>query len=156
MSLFHEWAAQWGVPAQALADLAQRLAPPHHTAQRDAMSEGGVQDRARLNAATKGIRAFRNNVGALVDSRGVPVRYGLANDSKAVNDVCKSADLIGIAPRLITGADVGQTLGQFWSRECKAVGGRTDTKRLAAQERWRDLILAAGGDAKIIDDPADV
>lgn len=111
-------------------------------------SEAAVQAAVRVEAAGKGVRLWRNNVGALLDARGVPVRYGLANDSAALNKVIKSADLIGVRPVLITEAHVGGTIGQFVSRECKKVGwtyGGDDHEQ--AQLNWANMVLAAGGDA---------
>jgi hypothetical protein len=92
--------------------------PPHMAGK----SEGAVQALVRLEATRKGKRLFRNNVGAGYLQDGSFIRWGLANDSKAVNDVCKSSDLIGISPELITAADVGQPRGRFIAREIKEAG----------------------------------
>jgi len=160
MSLLHDWARDW-LPAElrdaAIADLQRRLAPlaPERRPEIP-LSEAAVQAGLRLNAAKRGIRAWRNNVGVLMDAKGRPVRYGLGNESKQMNAMWKSADLIGCEPILITPNHVGQTLGRLWSREAKAVGGRTDPERLAAQERWRDLLLSLGANAAITEDPGDV
>lgn len=111
-------------------------------------SEAGVQSRVRLGAAQAGYLAFRNNVGVLRDENGRPVRYGLANDSKAVNKELKSGDLIGVRPRLITPEDIGSTIGQFWSRECKPFGWKfTGSDREIGQLNWITLITSRGGDA---------
>jgi len=144
-----EWAIRWGVSAAALHDLASRMhmqdMPPSGG---KPGSEANVQSRVRIEAGERGVRLFRNNVGALLDSRGVPVRYGLANESEAANKMFKSGDLIGIRPVLITGGDVGRTIGQFVSRECKAEGWRyTGTPHEEAQMRWAHLINTLGGDA---------
>ena len=114
------------------------------------MNEASIQAQVRLDASKLGWRLFRNNVGVLVDSRGIPVRFGLANDSNVVNKHIKSADLIGIKPVLITQDMVGQTIGQFVSRECKWSGWKYNPKdeREAAQQRWIDMINSMGGDAK--------
>jgi len=114
------------------------------------MNEASIQAQVRLDASKLGWRLFRNNVGVLVDSRGTPVRFGLANDSNVVNKHIKSADLIGIKPVLITQDMVGQTIGQFVSRECKWSGWKYNPKdeREAAQQRWIDMINSMGGDAK--------
>jgi hypothetical protein len=117
--------------------------------------EASVQARVRLEIARRGWHAWRNNVGTLLDSRGVPVRFGLANDSKAVNSNVKSGDLIGIIPRVITPQDVGTVIGQFASWECKREGWRpspTDDHE-QAQMRWAELVLLAGGHAAFVTSP---
>src|ERR1700677_1701677 len=85
----------------------------------EATSESQVQSLVRLEAARKNIRLWRNNVGVLQDETGRPVRYWLANDSKALNEKIKSGDLVGWRPMLITPAMIGATVAQFVSRECK-------------------------------------
>lgn len=110
-------------------------------------SEARVQSQIRLEAAAKGYWLGRNNSGALLDQRGVPVRFGLGNDSLAVNKVLKSADLIGIKPTLITPTDVGRVLGQFVSVEVKKPGGRVDP----AQVAWCALVNKRGGLGLIVD-----
>jgi len=113
------------------------------------VSEAAVQSIVRLEAARKGLRLWRNNVGALLDTRGVPVRYGLANDTAALNKTIKSGDLIGWRPVLITAAHIGTTIAQFVSRECKKPGWHfigDDHER--AQLRWLETVARDGGDAK--------
>lgn len=113
-----------------------------------AQSEAAVQSRVRLEAAQKGLRLWRNNVGALLDSRGVPVRYGLANDSQQLNKVVKSGDLIGWRPVRITPEHVGTLLAQFVSRECKKPGWKFNgDEHERAQLRWAEAVMADGGDA---------
>lgn len=154
----YQWAARHGVTLAALNEL-QALFGMHGTphavseghelpAEVKGTSEAAVQAAVRLEAARKGVRLFRNNVGALVDSRGVPVRYGLANDSKQLNEVMKSADLIGWRPLLIEPRHVGTVVAQFVSREVKAVGWHyTGADREPAQLAWAQLVTAGGGDA---------
>lgn len=114
------------------------------------MNEASIQSQVRLEASKRGWRLFRNNVGVLMDSRGIPVRFGLANDSSVVNKSLKSSDLIGIKPVIITQDMVGQTIGQFVSRECKWSGWKYNPKdpHDQAQQRWIDMINSLGGDAK--------
>lgn len=146
----NEWAVAWGVPFAAVEDLRRRMGlddapPPPEVAGK---SEAAVQASLRLAAAKAGGRLWRNNVGAGYMDDGTFLRFGLANDSAAVNKVCKSADLIGIKPVVVTPAHVGTTLGQFWSREVKAPGWRyTGTDREKGQLAWANLILSLGGDA---------
>ena len=108
-------------------------------------SEEQVKAEIRLEASRRGWKLFRNNVGVLRDSRGVPVRYGLANDSAALNKHLKSGDLIGMRPVSITQEMVGKVIGQFVSVECKRPDGRIDP----AQQKWADMINEAGGYAII-------
>jgi hypothetical protein len=111
-------------------------------------SETAVQSAVRLRAAQLGMRLWRNNVGVLKDSRGVPVRFGLANDSKALNSVLKSADLVGWETITITPDMVGQRIARVLSVECKPAGWvYTGDSHEEAQKRWRDLINEAGGRA---------
>lgn len=147
MTTLHQWAARHGISPAALADLAALLAPATALVP-GATCEAGVQRAVRLEAASRGVLLFRNNVGALLDARGVPVRYGLANESKAQNRLIKSGDLIGIRPVLIGPQHIGQTIGQFVSREVKAPGWvyRGDQHE-AAQQAWAALIASKGGDA---------
>ena len=111
------------------------------------MNEATVQSMVRLEAARRGWKLWRNNVGVLLDAKGRPVRYGLANDSKQVNAAVKSADLIGIRPVVITPAMVGQVIGQFVSIECKHDDWRPSMsdEHEVAQARWAELVLLAGG-----------
>lgn len=119
------------------------------------MSETGNQNRIREHYAAQGWRLWRNNVGALLDKDGRPVRYGLANDSKQVNEQIKSGDLIGWFPRLVTPDMVGQVFAQFVSIETKRNDWRfraSDT-RSVAQKRWADMIVQEGGIAGFMIDP---
>jgi hypothetical protein len=144
------WAVAWGVPYAALADLRERLRlnGGDYMPEKGGESEAAVQAVVRLEASRKGVYLWRNNVGALTDERGVPVRYGLANTTAAENKVLKSGDLIGVRPVLIGPQHVGQTIGQFVSREVKEKGWRySATPREVAQLAWAQLILSVGGDA---------
>ena len=88
----------------------------------------------RLEAAQRrNVYLFRNNVGAAEMKDGGFVRYGLANDTPAMNAAVKSADLIGFRSRLITAGDVGTVLAQFVSREVKRANWHwTDTPETQA------------------------
>lgn len=150
MMILSNWAAQWRIPKEALDDLRFRmgmvLSSPDNAG--PAHSEARAQQEVRMEAAEKGILMFRNNVGALLDSSGRPVRYGLANDSKAMNDEIKSSDLIGCAPVAITPDMVGKTFGLFVAREVKKGDWKwcgDDHER--AQLKFMDLIISHGGNA---------
>ena len=149
MSL-HEWALKHGVTPQAFDELLFIMG----TVDDEKFTESGkpetvVQNNVRLAASGEGWFLNRNNVGVLKDITGRPVRYGLANDTKAKHSVLNSGDLIGIKPVLITPHHVGQTIGQFASLECKAEGWHyTATEHEKAQQSWIKLILSRGGYAK--------
>lgn len=149
MTVLYQWAAQWGIAPAALADLQRRIGIDHAVnSAAPGESEAAASTRVRLEAARQGFPLWRNNVGATLDERGRMVRYGLANDSKAVNESVKSADLIGCRPLRITAAHVGCTFGQFVSREVKAPGWRyAGTPREQAQLKWAELVISLGGDA---------
>ena len=152
-----QWAIRNSVSLQALQELKDIFGIDHepfpsgHSSNRAGAfetTEAYTQSLVRLEAARKGLKLWRNNVGALLDTRGVPVRYGLGNDSPAINKVIKSGDLIGWRPLLITDALVGSTVAQFLSRECKRAGWKyTGTEHERAQLKWAEVIVAAGGDA---------
>lgn len=149
-----DWAAAWGVSTPALADLRNRVLglDGGSPAPAPGKSEAAVQAAARAEASRKGMRVWRNNLGAYQDPHsGSFVRYGLANDSAQVNAVVKSADLIGIRPRVIQPGDVGYLIGQFVSFECKhSTWTWGNTEREIAQRNWATLVLSLGGDARFI------
>lgn len=144
-----QWAAKWGVSCAALADLAAMIGAQHEAAlELTGQSEAYAQSAIRLEAPRKGVKLFRNNVGALQDQTGRLVRYGLANDTAALNGRLKSGDLIGWRSVTITPAHVGRTIAQFVSRECKPPGWKyAGTDREVAQSRWAEMVTLAGGDA---------
>ncbi len=149
------WAARWRIPPTALADLRAYILGAYrepNSAHVTAGSEAAVQVAARLSASRRGGRLWRNNVGVAQDGRGRAVRFGLANDSAAVNKHIKSGDLIGIQPRVIQPGDIGRSIGQFVSVECKPTGWKyTGTARERAQLAWAELVVALGGDAFFVD-----
>ena len=101
------------------------------------MLEVAVQQAIRLEAARRGIVLWRNNTGVLLDARGVPLRFGLANDSAKVNANFKSSDLIGICVD-----------GKFLAIECKApTWNYRGTARELAQLNFINLVISTGGRA---------
>lgn len=143
-----DWAKKWGVSRAALDDLA-RVSVAVGDGVATGANETNVQARVRVEAASRGLKLFRNNVGAGTMPDGSFVRWGLANDSSALNEVVKSGDLIGFRPRVITTRDLGGIIAQFVSRECKPVGWTfKGTPREQAQLRWATMVNTYGGDAK--------
>lgn len=144
-----QWSIKWGVPFEAVEDLRRQfgLVSTEPNPQ-SGDSESAIQATIRLEASRKGMRIWRNNVGACMDDGGNFIRYGLANDSKKMNDVIKSSDLIGIRPVTIQQAHVGTVLGQFVAREVKSGSwSYSGTPREEAQLRFLELVASLGGDA---------
>lgn len=146
----HEWARRNGVSHTALSELAQLMGVEStHAVTGSDRPEARVQDAARLEASKMGWRLWRQNVGALKDETGRIVRYGLCNDTPAMNKRIKSSDLIGIRPVIITPAMVGTTLGQFVAREVKRDGWKyKGTEHEQAQLRFGEIVTSLGGDFK--------
>ena len=130
------------------------------------MSESPAQAATRRWYAERGTRLFRNNVGVLLNKHGIPVRYGLANDSPKMNKLIKSGDLIGWTPRLITPDMVGDHIAQFTSIEQKPLdwvmpgvgpiernGKLTAYGHVMAQLRGANMVRSEGGIAGIMRDP---
>ena len=112
------------------------------------MSESDAAARCRLAASLAGARLWRNNVGAGKLDNGSFIRWGLANESRQMNETLKSSDLIGIRPVIITPEHVGRTLGVFVSRETKRPGWvYSGNSHEAAQLKWLELVRSLGGDA---------
>lgn len=130
------------------------------------MSETGNQNEIREHFCAQDWRLWRCNTGALTDETGRLVRFGLANDSKQMNEQIKPGDLIGWRPVLVTPDMVGDVFAQFVSIEAKANGwkfpGVTDVKRngrltgyghCLAQRRWAEMVRRDGGVAGFMIDP---
>lgn len=149
-----QWASKWNIPPQALAELAQcSIVEPDPDALVGGKLEAHVQSRVRLEApyATPPCYLWRNNVGAGKLSSGSFIRWGLANDSKPLNQRMKSGDLIGGRTFIITPAMAGMRMFQFVSRECKREDWNyRGTEEENAQLAWATLINSLGGDAKIV------
>jgi hypothetical protein len=152
-----QWAIEWGVSPAAIHDLRMRMGcvPMPTVVPIGAYgSEVRQQSLVRIDAAQSGVWLTRNNVGALLDARDVPVRYGLANESQEQNKKVKSADLIGIKPVLIGPHHIGQTIGQFVSREVKHEGWKwKGDAHETAQMNWCNFVLSKGGDASFCTGP---
>ena len=147
----NQWAIKWSIPFEAIEDLRREFRTVNTDPEpgQDLKPEAVVQNMVRAEGSSKGLRLWRNNSGVAMDENGDrTVRYGLCNDSKKINKKIKSADLIGIRPRLIMPNDVGTVLGQFVARECKPEGWQyTATEPEQAQLKFLELVAALGGDA---------
>ena len=142
--MLNEWAEKWDIPREAIRELVETSVVPSAT--RHTRSEAAVQTEVRMAASRLGWRMWRNNVGALQDANGQWVRFGLCNESPALNRILKSSDLIGIRPRLITAADVGHTIGQFAAVEVKhGTWKPCRSKRELAQAAYIALVRSLGG-----------
>lgn len=147
------WARKWGVPDDAINDLRLQMgidpSQPQDKQPPVLNSETAVQKHRRMQAARRGALLWRNNVGAATDERGHHVRYGLANESAAINKKVKSSDLVGITPVLVTPEHVGLTFGVFTAEECKRPGWRwTGSDRELAQRKFHEIVLSKGGIAR--------
>lgn len=151
MNDFNDWAARH---PHAAAELFVMLGAVERemTAGGDGKSEAWSQQQARFAIAQQGAMSWRNNVGATPAKcehcgEKLPiVRYGLANDSAKLNKKIKSSDLILAIPRVIRPQDVGTTIAQFGSVECKRPGWRyTGKEQEPGQAAWLALVNKVGG-----------
>lgn len=130
------------------------------------MSETANQSHIRRILAERDFHLDRNNRGVLTNQQGIPIRFGLANDSEQLGRILKSGDLIGWRTLLVTPDMVGSAIAQYVSIEVKpdgwkppGVGPVERAGRLTAyghylgQKRWADLVNAAGGYAGFMIDP---
>ena len=146
----NQWAIKYGIPLAAVVELRQIMGAVNTDVSNsnEEYSEGAVQSLVRLEASRKGARLFRNNVGAFTPPEGGLVRYGLANDTKEMNQNVKSSDLIGIKPIIVTPEMVGYIVGVFLAREIKESGWTyCGNKKEEAQLKFIELITSLGGDA---------
>jgi hypothetical protein len=144
-----QWAIKWGVPMAAVEDLRREFGLAKTDPERqEGRSESAVQSQIRIEASSKGARLWRNNVGGAYTEDGSFFRYGLCNESKQMNAVLKSSDLIGISPLLITQNHVGSIVGQFLAREVKeSFWTYSGTDREVAQLNFLNLVASLGGNA---------
>lgn len=119
------------------------------------MSETNINAEIMLESSQRGTPLLRNNSGVLPDRQGRPVRFGLGNESKEVNKIFKSSDLIGIYPVRITQEMVGSTVGLFFAVESKKPGWRFD-ERAQAQQNFGRWVQRHGGLFTFATGPGDV
>lgn len=140
MNQVEQWAIRHGVSPLAMAELAMLFVP--HTRTPFEGSESYTQAEIRVTAPKLGNSLWRNNSGATLDESGRLVRYGLANDSKKINEVFKSSDLIGITP--VTW--YGRRFGVFTAVETKRPDWtKPENDRDRAQSNFLTTVEALGG-----------
>lgn len=141
--MFAEWATKWNIPAAALEELRAVYTPSFFDG---GSSEASTQARLRVDAPKIGAALWRNNSGAVETEPGRWVRYGLGNDSKKLNDVFKSSDLIGITPVTVRAEHVGKAFGVFTAVEVKHPGWKKpENDRDRAQESFLVAVCQHGG-----------
>lgn len=141
-----DWATRHGISPQALTELYDVLNPWMGTipGTDGETSEADTQSRLRVEAPRQGCALWRNNNGAYEDGTGRWVRYGLGNDSKKLNEVWKSSDLIGITR--MTSTAIGQVFGVFTAVEVKHPGWtKPANKRDRAQAAFHTSVRGLGG-----------
>ncbi len=158
MNALTQWMLELGIPATqhaaAMVRLRHLLGACDIPASTGRGSEARQQGLVRLAAPRVDTLLWRNNVGALLDARGVPIRYGLANDTKEMNRHIKSADLIGERTITIRPEHIGLQFGQFASYEVKHESWKwTGDAHEWAQLRWALIVQAGGGDARFLTSP---
>ncbi len=141
------WATRWNIPSTAIDDLRYQMGIYEGgQSVTGGVSESAVASHTRLSISKQGGLLWRNNVGAMQGDDGRVVRYGLANESKKMNQYIKSSDYVGVIPVKITGNLVGQTIGRFIAIETKKQGWLyTGTEREIAQNRFLQLVTSKGG-----------
>jgi hypothetical protein len=149
MSTLSDWANRHAIGGQAMAELYQMLGftpetPPELTGR----AEAYVQSAVRLAGPAHGYLLGRNNVGALKDERGVPVRYGWLNDSAALNMQVKTGDLLGLQSGWFRDYETLEPVkvAVFAMAECKCAGWTySGDAHEIAQLRAINMVQAAGG-----------
>lgn len=121
-------------------------------------SEAVVSQKVQYELCRLGGYGMRNNCGAAFDATGRPIRYGLMNESRAVNSEYKSSDLIDCLPILIQPHHVGRTFGLFVALETKQSDWklRPSDSHAQAQLRFINLIRKNGGMADFVTDARQV
>lgn len=122
------------------------------------MQEYAVSQHVQIALTQAGGFGMRNNVGQATDHTGRPVRYGLMNESKTINQQYKSSDLIDCVPITIQPHHVGRTFGLFVALETKRSDWvlKPGDKHAQAQLRFINLIRNNGGMADFITNPQQV
>jgi hypothetical protein len=141
---YEEWAMRWALPPQAIQELMLITARTQEPL--SGHSEEVVAAECRLELGKHGIITMRNNVGVLEDINGRPVRYGLCNETKAMNQALKSSDDILAIPYVVKPHDVGRTIGRIGGLEYKKRNWVfTGQGREAAQSNFHRMLNSIGG-----------
>lgn len=154
------WAKEHNISTLALVDLCRHVLGTDPTAMTTSTgkSESALQQRIKIKASQQGRRMYRNNCGVAYRNDGVPIRFGLCNDSQKIHDQFRSSDLIGITPVTILPENVGQLFGLFTSWEIKKPGWvyNPNDKHESCQNAWNNLIVSLGGDGRFITSENDI
>jgi hypothetical protein len=110
------------------------------------VSESEIQQLIQIAGPEVQSILMRNNSGAMKDSTGRVVRYGLGNVSKKQNDTFKSSDLIGLTCVTVVPAMIGRTIAVFSAIEVKEEGWKfSNTPREIAQKNFIEFVRLKGG-----------
>lgn len=113
-------------------------------------TEADLTTWCRIQAPHHRSLLMRNNSGVLINpgSRR-PIRFGLGNDSKSINKIFKSSDLIGITQKQCT---CGQNYGIFTAIEVKIPGWKYNKNNPVhvAQKKFIEVIQLRGGIAGFV------
>jgi len=141
----HAWCMKHHVSSLAVDELIQALNPVTPIGTGFPTSEAAVQATIRLESPRYGA-LWRNNNGVATDGDR-HIRYGLANDSKKINSVFKSSDLIGITSVLVEPHHVGRHFGVFTAAEVKKSGWKLlpSDETGQAQQNFLMTVRAMGG-----------
>lgn len=159
MRKIKQWQDKHCISNEAMFELSEMLGlsiprymiDPNLNMNNKPQSEAAVQVDCRLKASSIGGRLWRNNVGVAFREDGTPIRYGLCNETKKMNQIIKSSDLIGILPITITPVHIGMVIGQFWAPEIKEGNWKfTGTPREVAQLKFQEMVNDLGGVSKFV------
>lgn len=153
-----QWQQRHNISTEAMNELSDTLGlsisvSDFNFIKHPAKSEAAVSSDCRLKASRQLNRLWRNNVGVAFREDGVPIRFGLCNETAKMNKMVKSSDLIGIKQVLITQAMVGTIIGQFWAPEIKKADWfYTGTESELAQLKFHQIVNDLHGCAKFVND----
>jgi hypothetical protein len=151
------WQKKHNISYAALVDLWE-LQEPFRSLSSEVGSNETPQQKAIILAGGKhGCLLMRNNVGVAFKENGAPVRFGLGNESKRINDKVTSSDLIGSTTVLVTPEMVGSYVGVFTAIEVKKQGWSfKGTPREIRQKNFHDIVKARFGIAQFATGPMDI